>query len=129
MPGKDGNDYDFTAVARTDAPGIFIAYERKRIPDGKNGDIAIGTLFQGFTFDLDGVVVITDGINVLSSNDETLQNRSVAECRSLYKARFTPDANRLVRLKAESRCWYGGRKKIKNCICARRNMRHCGHCF
>ena len=111
---KGGDDYDFTAVARTDAPGIVIAYERKRIPDGKNGDIAIGTLFQGFTFDLDGVVVITDGINVLSSNNETLQNRSVAECRMFYKWQFSPDTNNLVRLKAESGCWYGGRKKIKN---------------
>lgn len=111
---KDGSDYDFTAVARTDAPGIVIAYERKRIPDGKNGDIAIGTLFQGFTFDLDGVVVITDGVNVLSSNDETLQNRSVAECRRFYKGQFSPDTNNLVRLKAESGRWYGGRKKIKN---------------
>lgn len=111
---KDGSDYDFTAVARTDASGIVIAYERKRIPDGKNGDIAIGTLFQGFTFDLDGVVVITDGVNVLSSNDETLQNRSVAECRKLYKGQFTSDANNLVRLKSESGRWYGGRKKIKN---------------
>lgn len=111
---KEGNDYDFTAVARKDAPGVVIAYERKRIPDGKNGDIAIGTLFQGFTFELGGVVVITDGVNVLSSNDEALQSRSVAECRKLYKGQFTSDANNLVRLKAESGRWYGGRKKIKN---------------
>lgn len=89
-------------------------YDAYKENDGKNGDIAIGTLFQGFTFDRKGVVVITDGVNVLSSNDEMLQSRSVAECTELYQGKFTSDENSLVRLKAGNGRWYGSRKKLNN---------------
>lgn len=58
----DGDSvYDVAAVARRDAPGVvFTSHEQEKDVEGE-GDFSLDELFSGFTFDMDGVVAVSDG--------------------------------------------------------------------
>lgn len=69
---KEGENYDFAVVSRTDGKGLIAAYIEKEKSMEDNGDISIHSLFTGFTFDMNGIVAVTDDKQVLSSNSEKL---------------------------------------------------------
>lgn len=48
-----------------------------------NGDISIYSLFTGFTFDMNGIVAVTDDKQVLSSNSEELLSVKPGEYRDI----------------------------------------------
>ena len=103
----DGNIYDFAAVAREDAPGLIITYVQKDQVNGAHGDLTIDSLFTSFPFEMNGMVVVCDDKQVVSSNNPKLLNKSKKECEALYSGEFNPDTDRIVRLKSDSGTWYG----------------------
>ena len=111
---KDGDSYDFAVVSRSDEKGLIAAYIKKDKYMEDDGDISIYSLFTGFTFEKNGIVAVTDGNRVLSSNSEELLAVNPGE----YQDIFTPDiymrnGKKMVHLESMGGHWYGEIKQMK----------------
>ncbi len=110
----DGNIYDFTAVSRKDAAGMVATYVKKDEFNEVNGDLIFDTLFADFPFEMNGVVVVCDDENVVSSNNANLMHKSISECRELFEGEFKSDSSGIVRLRADNGTWYGRKDAVEN---------------
>ncbi len=110
----NGVIYDFAAAARRDADGLVITYVQKEPLSEENGDLVLSSLFADFPFEMNGIVVVCDDTQVLSSNDTGLLGLSVEECKELYQGEFSPDSDRVVRLRSGKSTWYGRRDATEN---------------
>lgn len=110
---KEGKNYDFAVVSRTDGKGLVAAYIEKNMED--NGDISIYSLFTGFTFDMNGIVAVTDDKQVLSSNSEKLLSVKPGEYRDIFTPDiYTGDEHRMIHLESTGGSWYGEIKQMKD---------------
>ena len=105
----EGASYDFVAAARTDAPGLIIAFMRQDIIEPGNVELTMATLFTDFTFELNGIVTVTDGKTVLSSNDPQQIGMTNMEALALSSGVYGTDSDGLVRLQKGGVTWYGGK--------------------
>lgn len=109
---QGGDYYDFAAISRRDTRGVLICYTRKNmITEGAN-DISLDMLFDDLPIRKNGVIVVTDGENVLTSNDKRLHGKSSADSMKLYQGVFKPWRYGLIRLQSDRQTWYGGRETV-----------------
>ncbi len=109
-----GNSYDVAAVSQRDRAGVVLSYVRKTELTAGSGEYTIENLFAGDSFNMDGVVVVTDGRTVLDSNQTKLQGKTVAACRAeQYTGNFETDRHGLLRISGNGKTWYGGRAQIR----------------
>lgn len=108
----DGQYVDFAAVARQDAPGLVLAYADREKVD--SSDMQLGTLFSGFTFELDGVVAVSDGSTIITSNHEEIIGRDA----KVFSAENAPhmhwDAEGHLSIHNGLDFWYGQRTTFEN---------------
>ena len=107
---QDGKLYDFAALARTDAPGLLIAYVKKSSEDV--GDLTVGYLLDHFPLEDGGVATICQDDRVLTSNSTAQLNRTSEECRQLYNDKQTRVSGGIVELHSNRGVWYGSRRNI-----------------
>lgn len=107
---QDGALYDFAALARTDAPGLLIAYVKKSSEDV--GDLTVGYLLDHFPLEDGGVATICQDDRVLTSNSTAQLNRTSEECRQLYNDKQTRVSGGIVELHSNRGVWYGSRRNI-----------------
>ena len=107
---QDGALYDFAALARTDAPGLLIAYVQKSSEDV--GDLTVGYLLDHFPLENGGVATICQDDRVLTSNSTAQLNRTSEECRQLYNDKQTRVSGGIVELHSNRGVWYGSRRNI-----------------
>ncbi len=109
----EGLSYDVAAVTRRDAPGVVVCFFRQ---DGEvqNGDFSPQNLFAGITVDMHGVVVLSDGTRVVSSNDERLQGLTIEQCCEMGSGGWKADRDGVVRLTGSMGSWYGSKKRLRN---------------
>ena len=111
---RDGNVYEIAAIARKDKDGALICYagksEREIYEEKRN----MKELLSGFSFDMDGVVAITDGAHIQSSNEEDLQGLSTDQSFALYKENSRVQKGKLVCLNGKDGQWYGKAKRMKS---------------
>lgn len=107
---QDGALYDFAALARTDAPGLLIAYVKKSSEDV--GDLTVGYLLDHFPLEDGGVATICEDDRVLTSNSAAQLNRTSEECRQLYNDKQTRVSGGIVELHSDRGVWYGSRRNI-----------------
>lgn len=107
---QDGELYDFAALARTDAPGLLIAYVQKSSEDV--GDLTAGDLLDHFPLEDGGVATICQDDRVLTSNSTAQLNRTSEECRQLYNDKQTRVSGGIVELHSNRGVWYGSRRNI-----------------
>ena len=107
---QDGKLYDFAALARTDAPGLLIAYVKKSSEDV--GDLTVGYLLDHFPLEDGGVATICQDDRVLTSNSTAQLNRTSEECRQLYNDKQTRVSGGIVELHSTRGVWYGSRRNI-----------------
>ena len=82
-----GATYDYVATGRRDAAGVIIAYALK--DDANAGEITLDTLFTGYDIRMDGVIVVTDGENVIGTNNAALMNAPVSAFEDEFSAHGT----------------------------------------
>ncbi len=112
---KEGKKYDFAVVSRIDGKGLIAAYIEKEKSMEDNGDISIYSLFTGFTFDMNGIVAVTDDKQVLSSNSEKLLSVKPGEYRDIFTPDiYTGDEHRMIHLESTGGSWYGEIKQMKD---------------
>ncbi len=95
----DDELYDVAVVARQDAPGVLLTYLKKNKFDIDSGDLSLYDLFTDFPFEMDGIVVISEDGQVLSSNRRELIGQKLEKVQQQYNA----DS---VRLDSEDGVWY-----------------------
>ncbi len=84
---EGGYCYDYATIERADHKGIVLCYFKQKASFATGTEISIRTLLSGYDFAINGTVVVTDGVNVIGSNDETLNGVSVFDCSLVQKAR------------------------------------------
>ena len=104
-----GGTFDFAAVARQDGPGAVVAYVRKETAEFSEDDISLDTMFLGDNYNLDGVVVVSDGTAILASNKSALQGTYSAEFLDRFHQQLAPDRSDLIHLSYQGQDWYGSR--------------------
>ena len=74
--------------------------------DTEKSQTLLQTLFSGFTFEMNGIVVVSDGENVISSNSTDLQGMTMEECRTMYRSGGLQEGA-ITRLRSNQGTWYG----------------------
>ena len=69
----------------------------------------MATLFTDFTFELNGIVTVTDGKTVLSSNAPQQLGMTSMEALALSSSAYRTDSDGLVCLQKDGVTWYGGK--------------------
>ena len=73
----DDNMYDIAAVSREDSPGTVIGYYYQNIISVHSKDTAVENLLKVYNVDMNGMLIITDGEKVYSSNDDNINDKNV----------------------------------------------------
>lgn len=105
--------YDYAMVARSDGNGAVLCYARYPIDEVDDIRVSIKTLLDGYVFDNNGVVVVTDGENVVASNVGSYAGLSASECPVVKKMRKISDS-KIARVDDGGGTYYGIRVKGKN---------------
>ncbi len=100
-------NYDIAAVARKDARGVVLAYTSKQDLIGVTGDVTLANLFQGFQFNMDGVVVVVRDDKVVVTNSAVLDGLSNEEALDLSTKDYQRDGNGLYTVSRNGKTWYG----------------------
>ena len=105
--------YDYAMVARSDGNGAVLCYARYPIDEVDDIRVSIKTLLGGYVFDDNGVVVVTDGENVVASNVGSYAGLPASECPVVKKMRKISDP-KIARVDDGGGTYYGIRVKGKN---------------
>ena len=110
----NGMEYDFAVVARQDAPGVIAAWYRRTGSAEESGDLSMKSLFTGLTFKMGGVVAVTDGQTVISSNSRQLRGKNLDTSTILNSGRSALPEEELLTLNGLEGTWYGRRIHYKD---------------
>ena len=108
----DGETYDVAAVARKDAKGIVLAYTGKRALTAASGDMTLTTLFDGFKFNMDGVVVVLENDRVAATNSAMLGSLSREEALTLSAGQYARSSGGLYSVSRGGRTWLGDKRQM-----------------
>ena len=105
--------YDYVTVSRGDGKGVVLCYKRQRIKDVEDDRFSIATLLKGYTFSSGGTIVVTDGQNVIASNDAGNAGILAEDCAVVRRLRQNESLNDLVKVNDEG-VYYGIKSKCRN---------------
>mgnify|MGYP002578731635 FL=1 len=71
---KDGGYIDLASYGRIDAKGTIIGYQYIKAEYAKNSELTIKNVLAGYKQENDGTIVITNGNDIIASNDKKLIN-------------------------------------------------------
>lgn len=109
----DGAVYDYAVIARPSGAGLILCYSHSALVHPDEAEFSMNTLLSGYTFRMDGVAVVTDGENVLCSNEPAMQNRRVDELWSMAEGENLRDENGITTIRHAGEKWYGYQSKYK----------------
>ena len=104
---ENGSQVDLTAYGRSDEKGIIITFYHTSAEYARNYNLTIQSLLSGYDTYSSGMIVVTDGKNVVASNDEDLIGQSSGGINIIQQVKQKP-ANKLVRV-SDRKCRYIGR--------------------
>ena len=100
-----GETYDVVAIARSDAPGVIMAYVlQSALKDGMN-DISPESLFSGMIIDSNGFLAVTKNDEVIAVNNDSVDKQSAQEWENLFE-NGSKVRNRLYRVKYDGKRQY-----------------------
>ena len=76
---KNGGYIDLASYGRKDAKGTVIGYQYVKNEYAKNNNLTIQNVLAGYKRENDGTIVITNGNDIIASNDEKLIDTKVQE--------------------------------------------------
>ncbi len=106
--GNDGYYYDYAMVARSDKKGAVLCYRRQRMDMVEGAQLSLETLLHGYSFERDGVIVVTDGTTVIASNFPEKEGVLAKQCYVVRKIRLFRERDTLIKVK-EDDVYYGMR--------------------
>lgn len=115
IDGRDGSLIDLAATGRSDVPGIIVCYYHTPVQYTKNYKLSIQSIISGYNASIDGTVVITDGKQIIASNEENLvgmpaESQPVIDLLRQKSVR----AGKLTHLRVGTTGYLGGRNVGRN---------------
>ena len=104
---EDGSQVDLAAYGRSDEKGIIITFYHTSAEYARNYNLTVQSLLSGYDTYSSGMIVVTNGKNVVASNDEDLIGQSSGDINIIQQVKQKP-ANKLVRV-SDKKCRYIGR--------------------
>lgn len=109
---SDGGCYDYAIVGRSDCKGLILCYVKYSTNEITSSQMSIKNLLSGYKFEKNGVIVITDGVNVIASNAEEYNGMLAADCPVVADMRLQSGFDEL--LKTDDNAFFGMRAKTNN---------------
>lgn len=110
----DGECFDYAVMGRTDRRGIILCYQQQEYAVVRGTQMSIKTLLSKFDFDANGLIVVTDGVTVVGSNDESLNGMRADACDVIRDVRNISDFGSLIPTRANGTSYYAMRGKCKS---------------
>ena len=112
---EDGSHIDLAACGRTDNNGIVVVYTHTETEYAKNYTLTLQSLLSGYETVNDGTIVVTNGTDIVASNDKTLLSDDMDETMEgreiLYQLRQHGHLKEMIRVKNNIRTYYGSMDK------------------
>ena len=101
----ESGTYDVAVAARTDAPGVVLAYmEQDTVTEGVN-DISLDDFIYGLIVDDEGFIAVSQGNTLLATNKEIGEKISPEEWEKISQE-SVPVKGKLSKLKYAGERWY-----------------------
>lgn len=97
----DHSFVDVAAHARSDAPGILLAYRHTPAAFAQKSVLSIQSLLDGYTIEDTGTLFITEGDHVIASNNAAWLDKDVSDNALVQSIRSFHHANQLTHTKIE----------------------------
>ena len=99
--------YYYAAVLARNRSRIIVCYENASVKSDIEDEVNIETILTGYKVEKNGIVVLSDGEKVISSNDESMQGKQVRDCPRLlmFNTVWTPE--NLVCVEENGNVYYG----------------------
>lgn len=110
----DDNMYDIAAVSREDSPGTVIGYYYQNIISVHSKDTAVENLLKVYNVDMNGMLIITDGEKVYSSNDDNINDKNVEDCEIISVLDAAKSSGNLIKFRYDGKTYYGGKAKCRD---------------
>ena len=99
----DGSEVDLTAVQRQDQPGLVAAYYHTPIEYLDSFSLSITSMLSGYDIKTNGIIVVSDGRSIVSSNDPSLIGSSTDDLAILRKIKAVSTSQKLTHAKQDDR--------------------------
>lgn len=112
---SDGSYIDLAVCARLDDEGVVCTYYHTTAEYAGNYNMSLQTLFSGYSMQTSGTIIISDGHNILASNDASLIGDKVDRNDVVEALKDKAFSQELVHVKDEKgRDFYGGVDRGRN---------------
>ena len=98
---EDGAYIDAAATAQADGEHIVVAYYYTPVEYIEAFSNSVESLLTGYSLERDGTIVVSDGVNIVASNDTTLIGKSTNDVKILRKIRESGRSDKLVHTNRE----------------------------
>ena len=99
MTCTDGSYLDLAACSRRDQEGVVVTYYHTPKEYAEKFSLTFGMLLSGYTIKQDGTIVITDGDQIVASNDEELVGDSADSIAVLRRIKQSKGSGKLLHAK------------------------------
>lgn len=106
--------YDYAAVSRRGQDGIVFVYTCLPTAVMAENRFTIENVMTGYKMEMDGVVLVTDGERVLSTNENTFRGETVSDSAFFQPEIFEGHSSGLVRVRVNGKLYYGGTAKANS---------------
>ena len=112
---SDGSYIDLAVCSRLDDEGIVCTYYHTTAEYASNYNMSLQTLFSGYSMQTSGTIIISNGHDILASNDASLIGEKVDKNEVVEALKENAFAQELVHVKDSSgRDFYGGVDRGRN---------------
>lgn len=84
-----------------------VRYEKIYAQDDMEDQFSIEDILTGYKVERAGIIVLTDGERIISSNDLTMRGKTVAENPYIQAFNSYQESKKLVRISKDGKVYYG----------------------
>lgn len=96
---EDGSEVDLTAARRQDQAGLVVAYYHTTVEYMDSFSLSITSMLSGYDQENNGIIVVSNGSDIIASNDPTLIGSSTDDLEILRKIKAEGISDKLVQAK------------------------------
>ena len=96
---EDGSEVDLTAARRQDQAGLVVAYYHTTVEYMDSFSLSITSMLSGYDQENNGIIVVSNGSDIIASNDPTLIGSSTDDLEILRKIKAEGVSDKLVQAK------------------------------
>lgn len=111
---KDGSYIDLASCGRLDDKGIIVGYQYVKAEYAKNSKLTIQNVLAGYKLDNDGTIVITNGNNIVASNNKKLINTQAQDDEMINEMRRKVKAGQFATIQKGIKRYFTSLDKGRN---------------